>query len=169
MPAKKGEVLIGYAGVDSGQLIVCDPCYIDSEWVKEEFDWKEQAVFPDGKKELIVRCSKRWWELLNDINSGKIKLEDVKTKPKNSFSYNAVAKQTLSSPHYGQLNFKIGHPGVAVAFASGIGDGYYPVYAKIVDMDDLGPRIMEVRIDMADHPLLKPEVEKNGNDRHNDP
>lgn len=34
-------VLLGKAGVDSGQLLVCDPCYIDSIWKKEDFDQKE--------------------------------------------------------------------------------------------------------------------------------
>ena len=29
--------LIGYVGVDSGQLLLCDPCYIDSEWEQEDF------------------------------------------------------------------------------------------------------------------------------------
>ena len=28
---------LGVAGVDSGQLLICDPCYIDSEWEKEDF------------------------------------------------------------------------------------------------------------------------------------
>ena len=163
MPAKKGEVLIGHVGVDSGSLVITDPCYIDSEWKHEEFDWQEVAVHPDGKEEPIVRCSKRWWELLEDINAGKIKLKDVKTDAKHNFSYNACAKKTLSPPHYGQLNFKMGHAGVGVAFSSGIGDGLYPVYAKIEKVDGLGLRIMEIRIDMWDHPLLKPEVKKNGN------
>jgi len=27
---------IGVVGVDSGQLLISDPCYIDSEWEKEE-------------------------------------------------------------------------------------------------------------------------------------
>lgn len=30
--------LIGHVGVDSGQLLLCDPCYIDSQWVKEDFE-----------------------------------------------------------------------------------------------------------------------------------
>lgn len=30
--------LIGYVGVDSGQLLLCDPCYIDSEWKEEDFN-----------------------------------------------------------------------------------------------------------------------------------
>lgn len=29
--------LIGYVGVDSGQLLLCDPCYIDSQWEEEDF------------------------------------------------------------------------------------------------------------------------------------
>lgn len=31
--------LLGYVGVDSGQLMICDPCYIGSEWdEKEDFE-----------------------------------------------------------------------------------------------------------------------------------
>lgn len=29
------EVLIGYVGVDSGQMMLCDPCYIKSHWKDE--------------------------------------------------------------------------------------------------------------------------------------
>lgn len=29
---------IGFVAVDSGQLILCDPCYIDSEWDRVEFE-----------------------------------------------------------------------------------------------------------------------------------
>ena len=31
------EVLIGRIGVDSGQIMVCDPCYIKSHWEEEDF------------------------------------------------------------------------------------------------------------------------------------
>jgi len=161
MTKKKGEILIGHVGVDSGQLMVCDPCYIDSQWKDEKFDMKEKVVFPDGQEEEIKRCSKRWFELIDDINDGKIRLEDVPKPAKNNFSYNAVSKETLSEEGYGQLKFEMGHDGVAVAFRSGIGDGFYPVYAKIIDMGEpFGKRIAEVRIDMLDHPLLKPAKEE---------
>ena len=155
MPAKKGEVLIGKVGVDSGSLLVCDPCYIDSEWEDEQFDMTEKVMFPDGTEEEIVRCSKRWFELINDINNGKIKLEEMPLKPRFNFSYNACAQKTVKHPYYGQLNYKMGHPGVGVTFSSGIGDGYYPVYAKIEEIGGMGKRIVEVRIDMLDHPLLE--------------
>jgi hypothetical protein len=31
-------VNIGFVGVDSGQILLCDPCYIGSEWENEEFE-----------------------------------------------------------------------------------------------------------------------------------
>lgn len=86
---KTTKELIGQVAVDSGQLMVCDPCYIDSQWEKEEFD------------------------------SGV----------KYNFSYNACCNATLSNNRAGQLNFKKGYIGLAVAFSSGYGDGIYDVYA----------------------------------------
>jgi hypothetical protein len=62
MSKRKDEVLIGYVGVDSGQLIICDPCYIDDQWQREEFEMKDKVIHPDGKEEVIERCSKRWFE-----------------------------------------------------------------------------------------------------------
>ena len=50
-----------------------------------------------------------------------------------SFSYNACAKATLSEEGHGQLNYKMGHPGVGVAFSTAFGDGVYPVVAKYSD------------------------------------
>ncbi len=42
----KQEKHIGKVGVDSGQLLICDPCYIDDLWMQEEFDldWKSAPV-----------------------------------------------------------------------------------------------------------------------------
>lgn len=139
---------IGKVGVDSGQLLVCDPSYIGSQWEDEEFESPDEyVVFPDGKKEKIIRCSKRWFELIDDINLGKLKLiESKKTKKaKHNFSYNACAKNTLEKS-YGQLNFKLGHPGVGVVFSSGLGDGSYEVWADFVEYKDWGVRIREVKI-----------------------
>lgn len=36
------KVLMGYIAVDSGQVMICDPCYIDSQWEREE-DGKEST------------------------------------------------------------------------------------------------------------------------------
>ena len=86
---------IGFVAVDSGQLMVCDPCYL-SEWKNDEFD------NPKSKK--------------------------------TDFSYSNVCKITLEKPDFaGQINFKLGHEGRAVAFASGFGDGCYPVIGHFKD------------------------------------
>ena len=135
------ERLIGHVGVDSGQLLLCDPCYIESEWEQEDFTdirvyqhktTKDTLAY--GKdfphyEELIINYGKTMNELLA---TGE--WEDVKAPPaKHNFSYNACAKATLSDEGHGQLNYKMGHPGAGVAFSTAFGDGYYPVYAKYTD------------------------------------
>ena len=44
------EKLIGHIGVDSGQMLLCDPCYIDSMWSKSETpaDFRDLSSF-EGK------------------------------------------------------------------------------------------------------------------------
>jgi hypothetical protein len=42
--------LIGHVGVDSGQLLLCDPCYIDSQWEKEEYEGDDEAKHPFSYK-----------------------------------------------------------------------------------------------------------------------
>jgi len=42
------EKFIGYVGVDSGQMMLVDPCYIDSSWEKSEI----VGSFPDHKGEF---------------------------------------------------------------------------------------------------------------------
>ena len=129
--------LIGYVGVDSGQLMLCDPCYIDSEWKKEDFDdvrvyrhkttgdiLQYRVDFPHY--EAVIE---EYGKTMNELNaSGEWEKENYHT-PVNSFSYNACAKATLSEQGYGQLNYNLGHPGVGVAFSTAHGDGVYPVYA----------------------------------------
>lgn len=96
--------LIGHVGVDSGQLMVIDPCYVDSEWVHGDF---------------------------TDTSGSYRKASDL-TK--------------LSSRSHGILPFKLGHPGMAAVFASGYGDGLYPVYAH----KNAEGRVVRVEIVMDD-------------------
>ena len=131
------KVLIGHVGVDSGQLLMCDPCYIDSEWSKEDFtdirvyehkDTKEKLQymvdFPHYEAE-IPKYGKNMNQL---IETGEW-IDVPMTESKFPFSYNACCKATLSGDGYGQLNYKLGHAGVGVAFSTAYGDGIYPVYA----------------------------------------
>ena len=56
---QKGEqmkdkwVKIGVCGVDSGQVVICDPCYIGSEWKGSDYDVKEgEGNHPKETKEF---------------------------------------------------------------------------------------------------------------------
>ena len=132
------KVLIGNVGVDSGQLLLCDPCYIDSQWKKEDFEdirvYKNEhtdrtltylkdftnyeELIPEYGKTMNILISEHDWQLTESPAA------------KSGFSYNACAKATLSEDGHGQLNYELGHPGVGVSFSTAFGDGYYPVYAK---------------------------------------
>jgi hypothetical protein len=132
-----GSKLIGHVGVDSGQLLLCDPCYIDSQWVKEEFEdlrMYEHKLTGDkltyGKdfsnyKEMI----ERWGKNMNELIATGEWIELPHGPAQHEFSYNACAAATLSEDGHGQLNYKHGHPGVGVAFSTAFGDGLYPVVA----------------------------------------
>lgn len=140
------EVEIGIVGVDSGQVMICDPCYVDSEWENEDLTPTPSIIeFPDGTKEEVEHISKRWFELVDRINTGELKIiqETGFAKSKGNFSYPACAERTLGVG-YGQLNYKMGHAGVGVVSSSGYGDGCYPVYAKI---NKSTGRIKELRIE----------------------
>ena len=129
--------LIGHVGVDSGQLMLCDPCYIDSQWEKEDFediriyqhketgDRLQYRVHFERYDDMIPRYGKS----MNDLNAtGEwVSIEDHSVK--HGFSYNACAKATLSEAGHGELKFKMGHTGAGVAFRTAFGDGVYPVYA----------------------------------------
>jgi hypothetical protein len=131
------EVLIGHVAVDSGQLMICDPCYIDSQWENEDFEdirvYKNkhtgrtltygkdfanyEEVLPEYGKTMNVLISEHDWEVTD------------RPKSKSGFSYNACAQATLSEEGHGELRFKMGHTGAGLAFSTAFGDGMYPVYA----------------------------------------
>jgi hypothetical protein len=133
-----GSKLIGHVGVDSGQLLLCDPCYIDSQWRKEDFNDVRMYQHKDTKDvlqyrgdfirydQVIPKYKKSMNELLETGEWEELNVHKESTHP---FSYNACAQATLSEDGHGQLNYEHGHPGVGVAFSTAFGDGIYPVIA----------------------------------------
>lgn len=130
--------IIGYVGVDSGQVLICDPCYIDSEWKKEDFEDIRKFQHKSGKiiaypidfphfEHVIPEFGKTANQMVDDVEL--IPIEE-KVIPKNNFSYNACCQLTLSKDQVGQLNYNMGHAGVGVVSSSGWGDGTYPVVAE---------------------------------------
>jgi hypothetical protein len=131
------KVLIGQVGVDSGQLLMCDPCYIDSEWSKEDFTDIRVYEHKETKEKLQYKVDfphyeaeiSKYGKNMNQLVATGEWIDLPMTDSKFPFSYNACSKATLSEDGYGQLNYKLGHAGVGVAFSTAYGDGVYPVYA----------------------------------------
>jgi len=71
------------------------------------------------------------------------------------FNYNGACGATLSEDRAGQLAFENGIQGAGVAFASGYGDGLYPVFATYLEDENWGRRIAKVEIIM-----ILPEIEE---------
>jgi len=147
-----GTKLIGHVGVDSGQLLLCDPCYIDSQWVEEDFEDFRAYQHKDTKNRLTYRIDfKNYAESIEAYDGKNMneliatgeweKIPDTKGAV-NPFSYNACAKATLSEDGHGELKFNLGHTGAGVAFRTAFGDGMYPVIANY--MDDGSLRSVEV-------------------------
>lgn len=144
--------LIGHVGVDSGQLLLCDPCYIDSQWVQEDFEDFRAYQHKKTKNELIYKVDFKHYEEPIKTYGGKNMNELIASKEweevpdtKGSiypFSYNACSKATLSEDGHGELKFNLGHTGAGVAFRTAFGDGMYPVIANY--MDDGSLRSVEV-------------------------
>jgi hypothetical protein len=155
-------VYIGNVAVDSGQLLITDPCYIDSEWRQEPF--RDDRVYKDSQSGSIIRWGedfKRFDEPLEPygqspeelIRVGRLILLPPPPKPETfAYSYNGACQATLSEG-YGELVFDAGHAGAGVVFASGWGDGIYPVFGEKHD-----GRIMRVYVNAGAEPVpLPPE------------
>ena len=153
------EVLyLGAVGVDSGQLLITDPCYIDQEWLNEPF--VHERPYRDTTTGAIVRWGRdfaNYGHVLpvygkspNDL-IGAGQLERVPPTPGPEpfkYSYNGACHATISDDGFGELVYSEGHAGAGVAFQSGWGDGLYPVYGEKHD-----GRIMRVYINLGAAPL----------------
>jgi hypothetical protein len=105
-------VLLGEVAVDSGQLLITDPCYIDGQW---------KPGLGQTVRHTDARPRDRFQSEL-DINQRSLY----------EYSYQGAVEATRSGKH-GSLAFPKGHEGAGVAFATAWGDGMYPVYGELHD------------------------------------
>ncbi|PHI49705.1 hypothetical protein B9T64_06915 [Bacillus halotolerans] len=148
---KMERKLIGRVGVDSGQLLIIDPCYIDANWKKENesniigvrfwgsgrenaiqfLQYKNHIVESDNEGYGFVRTdNKEHVEIVqHDLNEFlKLDLGMIVFTTVNDGSYQEVCKLTMSEEQSGQYKNVLG-----CAFRSGFGDGLYEVYATYKD------------------------------------
>lgn len=147
---------IGIVGVDSGQILLTDPCYIKT-WKSDDLGdscahpvyrdkigklWqypggglttvpgKKVNPFPGSYADPLGPAKRSPNEMI------ELKLwvlaYDINNRPKacaGDYSYAGACAATLGEDNGGQLNYARGHAGAGVAVSSGYGDGVYPVYA----------------------------------------
>jgi len=114
---KKEWNLVGHCPVDSGQLMITDPCYLDSHWEKEEFDGESSDYF---NYSYLGCCNQT---LKGD--GGEI------------FGLNREGNFGLNKEG------KLSDISLGVVSRTGWGDGHYPVYAKV---DEETGRVRELKI-----------------------
>ncbi len=139
--------LIGHAAVDSGQLLLVDPAYIDSHWQRREF----QDIRIYEHKLTGARLQYRvdfgnyqdpleqyGGQTMNELReTGEWEGVPIDVEP--TLDYNGICHLTLGKDRGGQVD-------LGVAFSTGGGDGNYPVCVK---RDKYG-RIMQVWIDFRE-------------------
>lgn len=145
--------LIGHVSVDSGSLLITDPCYLSHFQLEGNEDyssyWKDKETrkiwafkfhcsdnhlpevnffpgsFADPIPELDNKCP-------NDlIREGRWR-KYTRPNPDGMFEYSqsgCSAAHLRTEERAGRLRHTLGHEGAGLCFSSGYGDGYYPVYA----------------------------------------
>ncbi len=151
-------------GVDSGQVMITDPCYIDSEWKgktepsfdRKVMDTKTKKVYEFGVDFSSYEEKIEGDTVNNHLVTGRFKPVPPKRTGKGEYSYRGVCDATLNNKgHAGQLNYKMGHAGAGVVASSGYGDGSYPVYAHYVDACEGDIIVGGLYIDFFDSDTVK--------------
>ncbi|MBW3011274.1 DUF4241 domain-containing protein [Candidatus Woesearchaeota archaeon] len=154
--AKEDRIRLGVVGVDSGQLMIVDPGYL-GDWKDDDFVSTE--TFRDTETGKEIKRPSNWQKEYRDgmtYNEAMEKglIESVPGEKSGEFSYNGVCQNTIDAEYKkadeGQINYKLGHAGLAVAFRSGLGDGCYEVWGTVKDLDGWGRRITKVEIILID-------------------
>ena len=146
------KTLIGKVGVDSGQLMVTDPCYIKM-FKNNEFnsriklvnvkDETKILVYPDDFKNFEEDIIEGYNKNMNTLIQEKIFKEVKEPSNDKSYSFTGACSQTLYNPNQGG---ELGN-GLGLSFSTGYGDGAYPVYAYYEESESWGKRVKKIEIE----------------------
>ncbi|MDQ0255565.1 hypothetical protein J2S74_002947 [Evansella vedderi] len=142
---------IGAVAVDSGQLMIIDPCYIESYWEKNENVEPEGIEFWGGDAEQIVEhfnleetygvqsneggsytvLTGDYKDLSKEIGqyANQNKLGLIVTEYSPGSTYKQVSDANMNQERTGACIHGHGGFPLGLSFASGYGDGLYDVYA----------------------------------------
>jgi hypothetical protein len=142
------KIFLGHVGVDSGQLMITDPCYVN-DFKSNDFDdvrryqHKETKDILQYEKDFIhyEQVIPKYKMTMNELNAKGIFEGMPLASNDDSYSYNGACHQTsYDEKQGGELGKSLG-----VAFSTH-DDGYYSVYGYMNDDN----RIMKVEIIMGD-------------------
>lgn len=159
--------LIGKVGVDSGQLMIVDPGYVDEHWVRNTkapghpaYKLTAKGIKRFKSSLMRLRCSlfdkvpkgelgfKRYDDPIKELdglsmNDARDKglVEEIPEPVDTSFSYHGACSVTGGEEGAGSMRINFAE---AVAFRSGYGDGCYEVWGR----KNADGRIVEVQIKM---------------------
>ena len=158
---------VGVVGVDSGQLMLCDPCYIENEWKKADAETRKVAPAYRHKDGTVLYCTlhgtapekdaigfdsysavvEKYGKTMNQMGGERVvyAIPAIRKNP-GEFSYSGCCTATEDRKlKGGQLHYTKGHAGAGVVTRTGFGDGVYPVLARYED-GDWGRRVAELRV-----------------------
>jgi hypothetical protein len=177
---------VGVVGVDSGQVMICDPCYIESEWKADNNGpvvppeiWRDKktgktyayAGFPLPKGMTADVRFDNWEAPLEDYDgkgANQVMMDGLWEKCEvpeehskvGEFSYPGVCHTTNSDDGFGQLMYNMGHAGAGVASCTMIGDGCYPVFARVSDKGAIEGLAIDFRLADYDGEIEAEDVMK---------
>lgn len=164
------RILLGHVGVDSGQLMIMDPCYIEREWILRHnpqlvgircagVDAQDLAeALAHDYPTCEVSSVTPWVYRVVDPNTPATDLQARAESLRQNHqwtadidlvtydTYHHICDITQSDAHGGSLPYAQGGEGLAVAFESGVGDGTYAVFATVGEVPGFGSRIKKVEI-----------------------
>ena len=144
--------LLGHVGVDSGQLMVTDPCYLNRFENNDYKPTRKYVCVTDKKK--IIEWPRDFYNYEDDIIDGYNKNMNTLIKDKlfiqvkdeiidSSYSFVGACHQSSKTENQGG---ELGN-GLGLSFSTGFGDGHYPVYAYYEDVNGWGRRIKKIEIE----------------------
>lgn len=159
-PKGKGWFKLGEVGVDSGKLLITDPCYLSNfknneapsrpalldvetgdRW--QYMGWGDQVL--PGNKPMPGRYDEPMPGTNKSFNEWRAEgrlVEAPDPEPSREYSYSGCCEMAHCKVGGGELVFEAGHSGQGVVFSSGYGDGVYEVWGR---HNDEG-RVVEVRV-----------------------
>ena len=140
--------IIGYCAVDSGQILLTDPCYL-KDWINDEFQDIRRYKDRDGKIHQFRVDFENYESKIGDKTVNQLinnkeweRIENVKSS---DYSYNGACSMTLSKKGGGELEFHTGFSSAGVVISTAHGDGVYPVSVK----RDKDGKILSATIDFS--------------------